>query len=157
VELEPGPADTVAAPKAARAVVTMRLLAPDATGIPVRCVLRYEPADPYAVHLVFHTDGPEGEAIHWSFARDLLAAGLSTPSGVGDVRVWPWTTLAGESIALALSSPDGQAVLEAPREPVSRFLDVAYAAVPAGAESRHLGDLEAWFRGGGGQGAPSGR
>ena len=160
MDLEPVPAvansaDATAAAKPVRAVVTMRLLAPDATGIPVRCVVRYEPPDPYAVHLVFHTDALDGEPVHWSFARDLLAAGLAAPTGVGDVRIWPWTTLAGDSVALALSSPDGQAVLEAPREPLARFLDAAYAAVPTGTETKHLGDLDRWF--GGGQDAASGR
>lgn len=157
MELEPTPgaADTAAAPRPVRAVVVMRLLAPDATGIPVRCVLHYEPSDPYAVHLVFHTDAPDGEPVHWSFARELLLTGLATPSGVGDVRIWPWTTLAGESVALALSSPDGQAVLESPREPLGRFLDAAHASVPAGSEAKYLGDLDRWWSDD--QGAGSGR
>ena len=161
MDLEPVPAvansaDATAAAKPVRAVVTMRLLAPDATGIPVRCVVRYEPADPYAVHLVFHTDALDGEAVHWSFARELLAAGLAEPTGVGDVRIWPWTTLAGDSVALALSSPDGQAVLEAPREPMARFLDAAYAAVPAGSETQAPRSTRTgWF--GGDQDAASGR
>jgi Streptomyces sporulation and cell division protein, SsgA len=145
MEGEPVPAaERVRAAVVERETV-LRLLAPDATGIPVRCGLTYDPDDPYAVHLLFHLDARDGEAIGWSFARELLAAGLEEPSGMGDVRIWPWTTPDGESVALALSSPDGQAVFEAPRTPLVQFLHASYATVPPGREGERLVDPDVWL------------
>ena len=94
---------------------SLRLVAPDATALPVRASLRYDPADPYAVHVLFHAESAGGEAVSWSFARELLVTGLDEPAGIGDVRVWPWATPRGDFVALALSSPDGNAWLEVPR------------------------------------------
>ena len=74
---------------------SLRLVAPDATALPVRASLRYDPADPYAVHVLFHAESPAGEAVSWSFARELLVTGLDEPAGIGDVRVWPWATPRG--------------------------------------------------------------
>ena len=55
---------------------SLRLVAPDATALPVRASLRYDPADPYAVHVLFHAESAGGEAVSWSFARELLVTGL---------------------------------------------------------------------------------
>ncbi|SNT15275.1 Streptomyces sporulation and cell division protein, SsgA [Asanoa hainanensis] len=126
----------------------VRLLAPDASGVPVRCGLHYDPGDPYAVQVRFFLDRRRREAVLWSFARELLAAGLHEPSGLGDVRVWPWRTTQGDAVALALSSPDGQALLEAPRATVAAFLEDTYAQVPRGRESERLDiDADAWLSG----------
>jgi len=126
----------------------LRLLAPDASGVPVRCRLRYDAADPYAVQVCFHLEARAVEPVSWSFARDLLAAGLDGPSGLGDVRVWPWRTTHGESVAMALTSPDGQALLEAPRATLVAFLADTYALVPPGGESERLDiDADAWLSG----------
>ena len=47
----------------------------------------YSGSDPYAVRMAFHvgTDEP----VEWIFARDLLAAGIESRQGEGDVQVWP--------------------------------------------------------------------
>ena len=47
----------------------------------------YSGSDPYAVRMAFHvgTDEP----VEWIFARDLLAAGIESRQGEGDVHVWP--------------------------------------------------------------------
>lgn len=121
---------------------SMRLVAPDFATLAVRASLRYDQRDPYAVHVVFHPDGDGGESISWSFARELLATGLTEPSGIGDVRVWPWSTPRGEAIALALSSPDGNALFEVPRNVLTRFLRRTYGVVPRGREADHL-DVDA--------------
>ena len=71
---------------------SLRLVAPDATALPVRASLRYDPADPYAVHVLFHAESAGGEAVSWSFARELLVTGLDEPAGIGDVRAWPRTS-----------------------------------------------------------------
>ena len=65
----------------------LRLVVSSESSLPVPAGLRYDTADPYAVHATFHT-GAE-ETVEWVFARDLLAEGLHRPTGTGDVRVWP--------------------------------------------------------------------
>ena len=117
---------------------TMRLVAPDFATVSVRASLRYDPDDPYAVCVMFHPDGSDSDQVAWSFSRELLAKGLEEPTGIGDVRVWPWTTPRGESVALALSSPDGNALFEINRAVVQRFLRRAYSLVPRGRESGHV-------------------
>ena len=117
---------------------TMRFVAPDFTTINVRASMQYDQDDPYAIHVVFHPGSTESELVSWSFARELLAAGLVEPTGIGDVRVWPWTTPRGEAIALALSSPDGNALFEISRSVVARFLRRSYTLVPKGREPESL-------------------
>jgi hypothetical protein len=108
---------------------------------------RYDAADPYAVHILFHagrngdTDG--ADVISWAMGRDLLFAALTGPAGYCDVRLWPYTDASGgEYLALALSSPDGAALLEVPRHTIVRFLGRTYTAVPSGDEWMYL-DLDA--------------
>ncbi|MEU2772385.1 SsgA family sporulation/cell division regulator [Streptomyces sp. NPDC007162] len=115
----------------------LRLILSPERSIPVPARLRYRSDDPYAVHVSFHitSDFP----VHWTFARDLLVEGVFRPSGHGDVRVWP-TKAEGRSVVLmALSSPDGDALLEAPTAQVSAWLERTLRAVPPGAESARLG------------------
>jgi hypothetical protein len=76
--------------------------------------------------------------VSWSFARELLFTGLDEPAGIGDVRVWPWNGPRGDFVALALSSPDGNALFEVPRSVLVRFLRRTYSAVPRGHETDHL-------------------
>ncbi len=127
-------------PTAVEVETSLRLVAPDATARSVRASLRYDPADPYAVHMLFHAESG-GEAVSWSFARELLVTGLDEPAGIGDVRVWPWATPCHDLVALALSSPDGNALFEVPRTVLVRFLRRTYLAVPRGREADYL-DLD---------------
>ena len=48
----------------------------------------------------------------------------------------------GDFVALALSSPDGNALFEVPRSVLVRFLRRTYVVVPRGRESEHL-DVDA--------------
>lgn len=129
---------SVIRPTTVEVETSLRLVAPDATALPVRASLRYDPADPYAVHVLFHAESAGGEAVSWSFARELLVTGLDEPAGIGDVRVWPWATPRGDFVALALSSPDGNALFEVPRSVLVRFLRRTYVVVPRGREAEHL-------------------
>ncbi|GIM86444.1 SsgA family sporulation/cell division regulator [Salinispora arenicola] len=129
---------SVIRPTTVEVETSLRLVAPDATALPVRASLRYDPADPYAVHVLFHAESAGGEAVSWSFARELLVAGLDEPAGIGDVRVWPWATPRGDFVALALSSPDGNALFEVPRSVLVRFLRRTYVVVARGREAEHL-------------------
>lgn len=123
--------------------VSLSLVVPEGSALPVAASLRYEPSDPYAVHVVFHAGGDEpGSEVSWSFARQLLVDGLREASGMGDVRVWPWIGEQGPVAALALSSPDGHALFEVPRLSLENFLASTYTQVPLGSEHEHL-DVDA--------------
>ncbi|MGW0565076.1 SsgA family sporulation/cell division regulator [Streptomyces sp. NPDC003016] len=98
--------------------------------------LTYACDDPLAVHLTFPADASRNDApATWTFARGLLAAGLHTRAGVGDVQVGPhderWVTV-------SLTAPEGAAVVELDRRGLQRFLAHAFAAVPATEETRRL-------------------
>ncbi|MEU2339356.1 SsgA family sporulation/cell division regulator [Streptomyces sp. NPDC006654] len=115
----------------------LRLILSPERSIPVPARLRYRCDDPYAVHVSFHITSES--PVHWTFARDLLVEGVFRPSGHGDVRVWP-TKAEGRSVVLmALSSPDGDALLEAPTAQVSAWLERTLCAVPPGTEGARLG------------------
>jgi len=133
----------------------LRLVVPQQTIVPLVASMFYSGSDPYAVRMAFHvgTDEP----VEWIFARDLLAAGLESRQGEGDVQVWPspgscaepggleltGAARAGELVLnIELSSPFGQAHFEAPAQAMSAFLRRTYQIVPAGQESSYI-DIEA--------------
>ncbi|MEU8886894.1 SsgA family sporulation/cell division regulator [Streptomyces sp. NPDC048442] len=112
------------------------VLSPERT-IPVPARLMYRTNDPYAVHMTFHigTDYP----VNWTFARELLIDGVFRPCGHGDVRIWP-TKVDGRSVVcVALTSPEGDALLEASSPIVSAWLGRTLAMVPPGTEGGQLG------------------
>lgn len=108
---------------------------------PVAARLTYRTDDPFAVHMDFHlgTSSP----VHWVFARELLTEGVFRPCGHGDVRVWPARAGARTLLCLALSSPDGDVLLEAPAGPVSAWLERTMRVVPPGEEAVQAGLEEA--------------
>ncbi|MEU6823694.1 SsgA family sporulation/cell division regulator [Streptomyces atriruber] len=115
----------------------LKLVLSPERAIPVPARLTYRTADPYAVHIAFHI-GSE-HPVNWTFARELLVEGVFRPCGHGDVRVWP-TKVEGRSVVLmALSSPDGDALLEAPAAAVSAWLERTLRVVPPGSEAEQLG------------------
>ncbi|WP_190094682.1 SsgA family sporulation/cell division regulator [Streptomyces melanogenes] len=114
----------------------LRLIVSSDSSLPVPVGLRYDTADPYAVHATFHT-GAE-ETVEWVFARDLLAEGLHRPTGTGDVRVWPSRSHGPGVVCIALGSPEGEALLEAPARVLESFLKRTDTAVPPGTEHRHI-------------------
>ena len=108
--------------------------------VPVPVQLRFEVADPFAVHLRF-TTGPTRD-VRWVFARELLTDGLLGPVGNGDVRVWPGEDPARDVVVVELSSPTGPARFEASATAVATFLDRSFALVAPGRESERV-DLDA--------------
>ena len=133
----------------------LRLVVPQQTIVPLVASMFYSGSDPYAVRMAFHvgTDEP----VEWIFARDLLAAGIESRQGDGDVQVWPShgscaetgsldlaaSRDAGEKVLnIELSSPFGQAHFEAPARAMAAFLRRTYQIVPAGQESSYI-DIEA--------------
>ncbi|WP_405798966.1 SsgA family sporulation/cell division regulator [Streptomyces sp. NBC_01506] len=105
--------------------------------VPVPARLTYRTADPYAVHITFHisSDSP----VNWTFARELLVEGVFRPCGHGDVRIWPTKADGRAVLCVALSSPDGDALLEAPSGAVSAWLERTLRLVPPGTETDRLG------------------
>ncbi|MEJ7707047.1 MAG: SsgA family sporulation/cell division regulator [Nocardioidaceae bacterium] len=124
------------APMSVTRTLTLELI--DATGAatPLDAELFYDKCDPYAVAACFGTaDLP----VRWVFARDLLAEGLYEPTGDGDVHVWPCLDARGRAVVIIeLSSPDGEALLQASSAEVCEFLLHAEAVVPKGTEGDHL-------------------
>ncbi|MET9908834.1 SsgA family sporulation/cell division regulator [Streptomyces sp. NPDC006476] len=119
----------------------LRLVLSPERSIPVPARLSYRTDDPYAVHVAFHINSEH--PVHWTFSRDLLVEGVFRPSGHGDVRVWPTKTEGRSVVLMALSSPDGDALLEGPSAQVSAWLERTLRAVPPGTEGEQLGIDEA--------------
>jgi len=97
--------------------------------------LRYDPTDPFAVSLVIGVDC--GEAVVWTFARDLLAAGVNAPTGEGDITVEPDTShgMAVEERVLRITlATDCLATMLASTDRVIEFLVETFAVVPTGCE-----------------------
>src|ERR1700730_11314891 len=108
---------------AVSAELSLGLVGPEHTIVPLMASLHYTCQDPYAVKMAFHvgTDEP----VEWTLARDLLAAALHSREGIGDVQAWPSAALpdpaaedgtaAGSGILnISMTSPFGHAQFEAP-------------------------------------------
>ncbi|MGV9644802.1 SsgA family sporulation/cell division regulator [Streptomyces sp. NPDC004822] len=115
----------------------LRLILSPERSVPVPARLGYHSDDPYAVHVTFHITS--AQPVHWTFSRDLLIEGVFRPCGHGDVRVWPTKSEGRAVVLMALSSPDGDALLEAPAAQVSAWLERTLRAVPPGTETGQLG------------------
>ncbi|MGW3463977.1 SsgA family sporulation/cell division regulator [Streptomyces olivaceoviridis] len=115
----------------------LRLVLSPERSVPVPARLTYRSDDPYAVHITFHIDSVH--PVDWTFARDLLVEGVFRPCGHGDVRVWPAKADGRGVVLMALSSPDGDALLQAPVPQVSAWLERTLRAVPPGTEGGQLG------------------
>ncbi|ANN22364.1 SsgA family sporulation/cell division regulator [Amycolatopsis orientalis] len=107
---------------------------------PVLSRLSFHVDEPYAVTVSFRTE--RGRWVEWTFARELLAAGLTDPAGLGDVRVRPDLSEDEAMLTLEIESPDGYASFELEREDVESFLESTYDLVPLGSESEYF-DIEA--------------
>ncbi|EMD30159.1 SsgA family sporulation/cell division regulator [Amycolatopsis thailandensis] len=107
---------------------------------PVLSRLSFHAGEPFAVTVSFRTE--RGRWVEWTFARELLATGLTDPSGLGDVRVRPDLSEDEDMLTLEIESPDGYASFELEREDVETFLESTYELVPLGSESEHF-DVEA--------------
>ena len=128
---------------AVSAELSMGLVGPEHTIVPVMASLHYTSEDPYAVKMAFHvgTDEP----VEWALARDLLATALHSPEGIGDVRAWPSAAPGGPGaedgagiLNISMTSPFGHAQFEAPAAAVASFLHRTFAIVPAGQESQFV-------------------
>ncbi|MFJ2609028.1 SsgA family sporulation/cell division regulator [Streptomyces sp. NPDC091279] len=111
--------------------------APRMANIPA--TLHYDVSDPFAVRMTFPAPATlEGVDVCWTFARELLSAGLEGAEGHGDVRVRPYGY---DRTVLEFRAPEGTAVVHVRSEEIRRFLRASGELVPAGFEHLHL-DLD---------------
>jgi Streptomyces sporulation and cell division protein, SsgA len=106
--------------------------------------LGWRECDPYAVELLFLIDDDQTADVPWLVDRDLLARGLHTPSGVGDIHIRPGGSCecCGDDITvIELDTPSGTAEVEFSTTDLSQFLGSTYDQLPPGAESLVL-DLD---------------
>ncbi len=125
------------APVSVTRTLTLELIDATGTATTLAAELFYDKSDPYAVAAYFRSG--DDIPVRWVFARDLLAEGLYEPTGDGDVHVWPCLDARGRAVVIIeLSSPDGEALLQASSAEVCEFLLRAEAVVPKGSEAAHL-------------------
>lgn len=104
--------------------------APRMPSIPA--TLHYDRRDPFAVRMSFPAPATlEGVEVCWTFARELLAAGLEGPEGHGDVRVRPYGY---DRTVLEFHAPEGTAVVHIHSSDVRQFLQRSTELVPLGCE-----------------------
>lgn len=95
--------------------------------------LRYDPSDPLAVSLAIGTD--VADPVVWTFARDLLAAGVGAPSGEGDITIEPVAPSESGRRELQITlATDCLATMTTSTDRVLEFLVASYAVVPTGSE-----------------------
>jgi hypothetical protein len=110
----------------------LRLIGPGDVVVPLKAGLRYNREDPYAIRMSFNTG--LGEPVEWAFGRDLLAAALLAPEGMGDVRAWPSAGAGEKLLNIVLGSSDGYAHFETGAAGIEAFLTRTYELVPSGQE-----------------------
>lgn len=103
--------------------------------------LSYRRDDPYAVTATI-TLAMKCETAEWTFARDLLRAGLHALAGLHEIMVSPDD---GGRLYIDISSDQGRARLQLDAVEVAGFLDRTDRIVQPGDESRHL-DVDAAVR-----------
>ncbi|RST17354.1 SsgA family sporulation/cell division regulator [Streptomyces sp. WAC05374] len=119
--------------------VQVRLVASAPRMESVPATLRYDRGNPFAVQMAFPARATlEGTDVAWEFSRELLAAGVEEPAGLGDVRVRPFGY---DRTVVEFHAPEGVAMVHVRTSEVRRFLRRTQNLVPAGCEHRFL-DLD---------------
>jgi hypothetical protein len=124
--------------------IPVSILEHDAKQTPLEVTLGYCPNDPWAVQLDFGISS-QGLPVVWVLSRELLATGLTTPSGEGDVVIWPSAEDPNTVTYLALNGVESSCVIKMGRDDVVSFLDESLANVPFGDEDKHF-DIEEELR-----------
>jgi hypothetical protein len=109
---------------------------PEGEATALEAELVYDPADPFAVTMVFQTGAQE---VLWTFGRELFLEGRYEPTGDGDVHLWPCLSSEGNAVVIIeLRSPDGEVLVQTETRNVDRFLTAMLVSVPVGQESAHV-------------------
>ena len=112
-------------------VTRLRVVAPNPGR--VTTTFSYDTTEPYTVTIHFACDDCVCDN-RWYFGRDLLAAGLDHPAGIGDVRILP----VGQTVGIVFNNGTEMALVEAPRHVLTRFLRDIRLTVPDGTEHEWL-------------------
>ncbi len=113
--------------------IELEFVDPQGEATSIDADLVFDPADPYAITMVFQTGVQE---VLWTFGRDLLVEGRYKPAGDGDVHVWPCLSSQGCAVVIIeLCSPEGELLVQTSTRVVSHFVTAMLASVPEGEES----------------------
>ncbi|WP_329430941.1 SsgA family sporulation/cell division regulator (plasmid) [Streptosporangium sp. NBC_01495] len=114
-------------------VYDVQLWPADNPGTRLMAALTYSVADPYAVRLAFFKG--HRETVSYTFSRDVLAAGLHGPAGMGDMTVAPHEELPQHYLLITLRPKYGYPFeVYAEREIIADFVTQVFRQVPLGAE-----------------------
>jgi hypothetical protein len=113
--------------------IELDLVDPQGDATSIEADLIFDPADPYAVTMVFRTGEQE---VLWTFGRELLLEGRYEPAGDGDVHVWPCLSSEGKAVVIVeLCSPQGEVLVQTATRNVDHFVAAMLTSVPDGQES----------------------
>ncbi|MFF0478476.1 SsgA family sporulation/cell division regulator [Streptomyces sp. NPDC004284] len=98
----------------------------------IRAEFRFDLDSPLTVCVEFIVEG--GPRVLWRIGRDLLQQGLTSMSGLGNMRIWPSNRKERATAWLQLTSHDTAALFELPVPPLATWLEYTYKLVPAGSE-----------------------
>jgi Streptomyces sporulation and cell division protein, SsgA len=74
-------------------------------------------------------------------ARDLVVEALTSPAGIGDIRLTPQIVQGYDIVEIEIRSCDGRAVLEVDRDLLRGFIEASCEIVALGDESGRM-DLD---------------
>lgn len=104
----------------------------------------YRADDPYAIS--FAVRRSTDRWVEWLVARDLVIEGLTTPCGIGDIRMRPQRVDGYDVVEIEIRSDTGSAVLEVDRDLLAHFVHGSLEIVDLGEEPDHLNLDEAIAR-----------
>ena len=120
--------------------ITLACVDPWGRSVEVPTTVSFNQADPYAVSLTFHAASGE---VEWMMARQVLLQGLTSPSGEGDIKVYPSIDEDARAVTvLDFSSPNGHLIGQVPSRDLQEFLAETTSVVPLGHENTYL-DIDA--------------
>lgn len=96
----------------------------------------YRADDPFAISFAVRRSADRW--IEWLVSRDLVIEGLSTPCGIGDIRMGPQRVDGYDVIEIEIRSDGGSAVLEVDRDLLAHFVHATLEIVDLGEEAEHL-------------------
>jgi hypothetical protein len=119
------------------------LLPPNTPAVPVRTVFTYRCDDPWAVTFSFWA-GSRGW-VDWTMSRQLVANGISSAAGEGDVRIEPDPDHESRTL-MRVESPSGCALFSFDTNELQALLALTTDLVPIGAEHTEV-DLDSEIAG----------
>ncbi len=117
-----------------------------ADGVPIPTEMIFEGQDPYTVEFVFHTSS--STETKWTFAKELLDD-LESNDNTGDGDVQFELDEGAHILSMAISSPEGYAVVEFDPCAVDEFLDEVNHSAEYAHAAVHISDDEiyGWLEG----------